>query len=242
MPLKTSHNQSGRSVKANVAFFRDQHDSYRANIQGLETYARIRKSINEAIAGAKRVVDIGNGGVCDYDTELVEEITAIDLFFDDMPEGYVTPGNVTLKAGSALDLPEPDESFDCAVMVMLVHHLVGSDVNECVENIRRALREAHRVLRPGGRLIVFESCVSSWFYNFERLVFPLVAPVIGSVTGHPATLQYPPRMLRDEIELVFGGTVEVEEIPRGTWILQYGHQFPSALTPSRPFRFGAKRQ
>ncbi len=78
MPLKTSHRQSGRSVKANVAFFRNQLNSYRANIQRLETYARIRKSINEAIVGARRVVDIGNGGVCDYDTELVGEITAID--------------------------------------------------------------------------------------------------------------------------------------------------------------------
>ena len=242
MPLKTSHSQSGRSVKANVAFFRDQHDSYRANIQGLETYACIRKSINEAIAGATRVVDIGNGGVCDYDTALVREITAIDLFFDDMPAGYAIPENVTLRAGSALDLPEPDQSFDCAVMVMLIHHLVGKDVSECIENIRRALREAHRVLRPGGRLIVSESCVSSWFYCFERVVFPLAAPVIGSLTGHPATIQYPPQMLRAEIERVFEGPVEMEEISRGTWILQYGYKFPSVLTPARPFLFRAKRQ
>lgn len=241
MPLKTSHSQSGRSMKANVAFFRDQHDSYRANIHGLDTYAHIRKSINEAIAGASRVVDIGNGGVCDYDTELVKEITAIDLFFDDMPAGYAIPPNVMLKTGSALDLPEPSQSFDCAVMVMLIHHLVGNDVNECVENIRRALREAHRVLRPGGKLIVSESCVSPWFYNFERLVFPLVAPVIGSLTGHPATIQYPPQMLRAEIEQIFEGTVEVEEIPRGRWILQYGYRFPSVLTPARPFQFCAKR-
>ena len=242
MPLKPSHSQSGRSVKANVAFFRNQLDSYRANIQRLETYERIRKSINEAIVGARRVVDIGNGGVCDYDTELVGEITAIDLFFDDMPPGYAIPENVTLKTGSALDLAEPDQSFDCAVMVMLIHHLVGKDVGECIENTRRALREAHRVLRPGGKLIVTESCVAPWFYRFERLVFPLVAPVIGSLTGHPATIQYPPQMLRAEIERVFGGTVEVDEIPRGRWVLQYGCKFPSALTPARPFRFCAKRR
>ena len=242
MPTKTTHNQSGRSVQANVAFFREQHDSYRANIKGLETYARIRKCINQAIAGAKRVVDIGNGGVCDYDTELVGEITAIDLFFDDMPPAYVIPENVTLKKGSALELAEPDDSFDCAVMVMLIHHLVGKDVKECIENLRRALREAHRVLRPGGILIVSESCVAPWFYLFERLVFPLVAPVLARMTKHPATIQYPPQMLRAEIERVFGYPVEMEEIPCGTWILQYGRRFPSALTPARPFRFCAKKQ
>ena len=145
MSPKTNHSQTGRSVKANVDFFRDKMDSYRDKIENLETYARIRTSINEAIAGAGRVIDIGNGGVCDYDTTLVREITAIDLFFDEMPPGYSIPGNVRLKQGSALDLPEPDASFDCAVMAMLIHHLVGKDVSECIENIRRALREAHRV-------------------------------------------------------------------------------------------------
>ncbi len=241
MSVKTSHSQTGRSVEGNVSFFRDQMSSYRQKIEHLETYARIRACINEAIAGAGRLVDIGNGGVCDYDTTLVREITAIDLFFDEMPPGYIKPANVKLKKGSALEVPEPDRSFDCAVLAMLIHHLVGKDVEECIQNIKRAIREAYRVLRPGGLLVVSESCVAPWFYGFERLVFPLASPVIARVTGHPATIQYPSQMLRQEIEDIFQAPVEVKEITRGAWILQYGYQFPSVLTPARPFQFCVRR-
>ena len=63
--------------------------------------------------------------------------------------------------------------------------------------------------------MVSESCVAPWFYGFEKLVFPLASPVIAALTGHPATIQYPPEMLRSEIEKVFDEPVEVKEIPVG---------------------------
>ena len=242
MPLKPTYSQTDRSLKANGSFFRDRLTEYRQSIEELETYANIHTSINEAIAGAGRLIDIGNGGACDYDTRLVREITAVDLFFDEMPPDYRQPENVTLKTGSALDLPEPDQSYDCAVMAMLIHHLVGKSVNESLENLRRALREAHRVVRPGGRIVVAESCVGPWFYRFERLVFPLASPAINALMDHPATIQYTPQMLRAEIEQAFEGPVEMEEIPRGRWLMHYGYKFPCALSPARPFRFCTTRR
>ena len=99
---------------------------------------------------------------------------------------------------------------------------------------------AHQVMNQHHHHRTVEALVG--FCCFERVVFPLAAPVIGSLTGHPATIQYPPQMLRAEIERVFEGPVEMEEISRGTWILQYGYKFPSVLTPARPFLFRAKRQ
>jgi hypothetical protein len=60
---------------------------------------------------------------------------------------------------------------------------------------------------------------------------------VDRLTGHPATIQYPPALLAASIERVFGSAPEVIEIPRGAWILQFGYKYPSALTPARPFRF-----
>jgi SAM-dependent methyltransferase len=50
-----------------------------------------------------------------------------------------------LRQGSALDIPWPDDSFDILFSHGVLHH---------VHDIRRAQSEIHRVLRPGGTLIV----------------------------------------------------------------------------------------
>jgi SAM-dependent methyltransferase len=64
--------------------------------------------------------------------------------------------NVTLLTGEATDLPVPAESFDAAISVQVL---------EYVTNIRAALAEMYRVLRPGGRLVVWDVDWStvSWF-------------------------------------------------------------------------------
>ena len=54
---------------------------------------------------------------------------------------------VAFDQGMAYALPYPDGSFDRVVSSLVLHHLSPEDK-------RRALREAHRVLRPGGELHV----------------------------------------------------------------------------------------
>jgi SAM-dependent methyltransferase len=59
-----------------------------------------------------------------------------------------TAGAVELVTGDAYSLPLDDESCDAAVT---------TQVYEYVEDIPRALAEARRVLRPGGRLLVLDT-------------------------------------------------------------------------------------
>jgi len=63
-----------------------------------------------------------------------------------------TPGPgaapVEFRDGDALALPFEDSTFDV---------VVSTQVYEYVEEIERALAEAHRVLRPGGRLAVLDT-------------------------------------------------------------------------------------
>lgn len=55
--------------------------------------------------------------------------------------------NVEFKEGRIEELREPEDSYDLAVFSQSLHHL---------ENPGSALRTAHRLLRPGGRLIVVD--------------------------------------------------------------------------------------
>lgn len=231
--------QSERSVEKNTSFFRDQLNSYKSNVNTLDTYQTIRASIDAELNGINHLLDIGNGGTFDYDVSLLNKLTAVDLFLEELPSGSL-PSNVLPKNGSALDLPFPNASFDGVMMVMLIHHLIGNSVSESWENAKRAIDEAFRVLEPGGKLIIIESCVPVWFYGFEKLAFPLATKLIGHFSNHPATLQFPPGRIEDFLR-TYTGKVDVSRIPKGRWVLQYGIKYPSALTPVMPYRFVVRK-
>ena len=79
------------------------------------------------------------------------EIVAIDIS-DEMlrraaPRCRRYAGDLRLVQGDALNLPFPDDSFDTVV----------TSCTMCsVPNPRRSLEELYRVLRPGGKLLMFE--------------------------------------------------------------------------------------
>ncbi len=232
--------QDDASATQNEQFF--ARDLYREYVDKLDSYHIIHRKVTDEVAGTELLLDVGNGGVFEYDTERVESIVAVDLFLDRLPPARF-PANVTARKGDALLLEgESDDSYDAVLEAFLFHHLVGPRPHDMIENARRAIGQAKRVLRPGGRLIVAESCVPRWFYAFELLAFrPLSllarTPLLG---GHPATLQVTFEKLR---ELV-AEQLEIERayrIPAGRWMTQFGRRWPTALTPARPYMVVARK-
>jgi len=52
--------------------------------------------------------------------------------------------------GDAAQLPFADESFTCAIAILMLHHLRSLELQDC------AFAEVRRVLRPGGIFVAFE--------------------------------------------------------------------------------------
>ena len=233
--------QQQPSEEKNQSFFLDHHQDYKQKISKLKTYRNIFGEVTEAVSGAELLIDIGNGGVFDYETSRAKRIVAVDVMFTDGFDRTTLPANAEAIRGSALDLPFPDGHADMALMNMLLHHLTGRDVASTHSNLEKAISEAARVLRPGGKMVIMESCVPHWFFSFEQVVYKASAKVIERVTEHPPTLQFPPDLIAGIVEKMFSN-VSVKRIPRGAWVLQYGVMWPSALTPVQPHLFMATRQ
>lgn len=231
--------QSAVSAEKNASFFLNHHSDYKAKVSELKTYQRIFAEVSLAIEGAELLIDVGNGGVFDYDTDKAKHIVAVDLMFT--PEfAEPLPSNSEAKLGSALDLPVESGSADVVLMNMLLHHLTGKDVEETRANLMRSISEAARVLRPGGRLVIMESCVPNWFFEFEKTVYKTSVKVIEKIMDHPPTLQFPPGFINDMVQLHFRD-VSLRKIPKGLWVMQYGWRWPSALTPAQPYLFLANK-
>jgi len=103
-----------------------------------------------------RVLDVGCGlgGAARYMAARYEvDVEGIDLTPEYVSVGNTLTANVGLSArvrlveGSALELPQPDDSFD---RVSMFH--VGMNI----EDKTRLFAQIARVLRPGGRLAVYD--------------------------------------------------------------------------------------
>jgi len=130
---------------------------------------------------AFRVVEAGGPGVrvtvCDINAEMlaVGRERAAERSHDDV---------VSFEQGNAEELPYPDRSFDCVTIAFGIRN---------VPRIERALSEAHRVLKIGGRFLCLEFSsvdVPGLAALYELYSFNLIPAIGGAVTGDREAYQY----------------------------------------------------
>ena len=95
-------------------------------------------------------VGCGTGAVCRFLAESgVRDVVGVDPcdLFVERARALAAAQNLTFVVGDGRDLEFADDSFD-----VVVFHTTLCHVPEC----ERALAEAHRVLQPGGRLVIFD--------------------------------------------------------------------------------------
>ncbi|MGN6571420.1 MAG: bifunctional demethylmenaquinone methyltransferase/2-methoxy-6-polyprenyl-1,4-benzoquinol methylase UbiE [Pseudolabrys sp.] len=91
---------------------------------------------------------------------------------------------VTFEQGNAEDLPYADKSFDCVTIAFGIRN---------VPRIERALAEAHRVLKIGGRFLCLEFSsvdVPGLDALYELYSFKLIPRIGAAVTGDREAYQY----------------------------------------------------
>jgi SAM-dependent methyltransferase len=64
--------------------------------------------------------------------------------------------NADVVTGDAASMPFPDQSFSACAAFTMLHHLPSAELQN------KLLREANRVLRPGGELVGSDSLPSAW--------------------------------------------------------------------------------
>jgi demethylmenaquinone methyltransferase / 2-methoxy-6-polyprenyl-1,4-benzoquinol methylase len=143
---------------------------------------------------SQRLLDVA-GGTGDVAFRFLKRAPGASAVVCDMTEAMLIEGRKRAEAerladslewvvGDAMALPFPDASFDVYTISFGIRN---------VTRIGDALREAHRILRPGGRLMVleFSQIPNDLMQKAYDLYSFNVIPAMGqAVTGDRASYQY----------------------------------------------------
>ena len=128
--------------------------------------------------------------LCDQHPEKIQKALGMDLSEGMLDIGRQKISNrnmenkITLKTGDACSLPLEDASFDAVTISFGIRN---------VPDVPKALREMHRILRPGGKALILEfsipknTVVRMGHLFYLRHVLPTVG---GWVSGDKAAYRY----------------------------------------------------
>jgi SAM-dependent methyltransferase len=221
---------------ANARYF-DAWRDYQQLVGSLDTYDRTTRALAGELRG--RVVDVGSGGVVNYDGAGITELVLVDISTEYLAHVTLPPGAIP-KTGTAVGLPLGDGTFDSLLMQMLVHHLAESDFQTTRTRVRQAFREAYRVLAPGGKIVVLESVVNRGFELAERISFPLTRRVLRLI-GHPLVFQWTASRLAAFAREAGFTALHSTRIPRGRWMIFLGRRWPTLLVPVSLYKIVATK-
>lgn len=154
-----------RREKARSYFDRVAASFGEAELPGRTWEGLARAFLRLAPRGRYADLGIGDGLVTMMLAEVAESVTAVDLSTQMLAQLEARArakglSNIECVEGELEDLPLESESYDVVVLSQALHH---------ADSPRRALAEAHRVLAPGGCLLVVDLLAHSEDWVREKL-------------------------------------------------------------------------
>ena len=190
------------------------------------------------------VLDVGSGGLVHFALDAVKSLTLVDVATTALADPKLLDkgalvslltspqalslAKLTLKEADALFLPFEDASFDTVTLFYICHHLSLLNVELSRERTIIALREAARVLRRQGVLLVCEATTTALSAPAQDLLFGALSRVAAR-WGKPLPYFFSRRRL---IRLLHAAGLAVVAITPLTWGRRvYNPLFPSWTVP-----------
>ncbi len=218
-------------------YFDDESREYVSTIMEAESdfYEMSAVFVNRDLQNGGVALDIGNGGIINYDAERLERLDCADIYLNKkIEQAYRDVPNISFIKADITDMHGiSDASYDFVIVQNVIHHLAEESLKKTGENGRKAIRECMRVLKSGGKLIICESTVYQWFEKLERIFYPVMMRACD-VIHFDRVYQYSAKSLYNLLRKELHGRAKLvrrEDIGTGKYTLFLGRKIPSGLLP-----------
>ena len=187
-------------------FFDEERNNYGARYDNM---SRVFRSAAEVIAAKVSGRTFCVGGIW---PGALPGSTPADLTIADLSPGMLSlwcEYDAKLISADARNLPIEDGTIDTIVYPMMLHHICDGTAKGARLGVRETFVEAHRVLTPGGRLVLFDYSVSRWVYAIE-LALSGVTRRLLELKGIPLVVMHAASFYEDA--LTAAGFSDVENV------------------------------
>ena len=105
-------------------------------------------------------------------------VAAADFTYEMMRVGAKTVGPLNFSTADALRLPFENESFDAVISGFLMRNVI---------DLKKAIQEQHRVLKPGGRIVILDTTrpkrnlLSPFIWIHMHVIIPTLGGLLSGV-------------------------------------------------------------
>lgn len=145
----------------NRDYFLNTINKYRdASEYNSEVHQNIGRYLDNRLCG--RVIDFGNGGIINYQTDNLKKVYCIDVI-----NANRSAGKIEYLYGDFYEMNLNLEA-DCLILQFLLHHLTED------ARLEYALKKAKTLLADSGKLFVMEIIVPAWIERLQNLFRPAI--------------------------------------------------------------------
>jgi dolichol-phosphate mannosyltransferase len=172
--------------------------------------------IRGMVDGSTRILDIGCGS--SRIVQSLPQAVGLDMQLRKL-RWLRAPGRQLVQA-SLMELPFPDEAFDCVICSEVIEHIPTEEIT---------LTDMVRVLAPGGILVLGTPDYSRWIWRALEGAYKKVFPQ-GYATEHINL--YTRRMLREQIEGMGLTVLDLQYVGASEMIFKATKPAAAGATPS----------
>ncbi len=205
----------------NRKYFSNIQKQYQAYYEySWELYQNVAERLDKILFG--KVVDFGNGGIINYNTDRLEKLICVDIINKNR---IVTDNKIDFVYGDFYEI-QLDRDFDCILIQFLLHHLTDD------ERLYRSFRRLRHSIKDKGKIVILEVVIPRCLEQVQRLFKPLISWAL-KVLRKPHLRFFACDTVVRFLSTLEPSEVKIRYIPVGKKVIPAPILFPKLKLPGR---------